>query len=47
MNSKKNLVLVTHYVIILEVTNSTVSSGEMVVTDKNFNVLAQQEISVN
>jgi|UniRef100_UPI00404AEC34 phosphohistidine phosphatase SixA len=46
-DSKKNLVLVTHYVIILEVTNSTVSSGEMVVTDKNFNVLAQQEISVN
>ena len=47
LDSKKNLVLVTHYVIILEVTNSTVSSGEMVVTDKNFNVLAQQEISVN
>ena len=46
-DSKKNLVLVTHYVIILEVTNSTVSSGEMVVTNKNFNVLAQQEISVN
>ena len=46
-DSKKNLVLVTHYVIILEVTNSTVSSGEMVVTDKNFNLLAQQEISVN
>ncbi len=46
-DSKKNLVLVTHYVIILEVTNSTVSSGEMLVTDKNFNVLAQQEISVN
>ena len=46
-DSKKNLVLVTHYVIILEVTNSTVSSGEMVVTDKNFNVLAQQEILFN
>jgi phosphohistidine phosphatase SixA len=43
-DGKKNLVLVTHYVIILEVTNFTVSSGEMVVTDKNFNVLAQQEI---
>ena len=46
-DSKKNLVLVTHYVIILELTNSTVSSGEMVVTDKNFNVLAQQEILFN
>ena len=46
-DGKKNLVLVTHYVIILEFTNSTVSSGEMVVTDKNFNVLAQQKISVN
>ena len=46
-DSKKNLVLVTHYVIILEVTNSTVSSGEMVVTDKNFNVLAQKKFPIN
>ena len=46
-DGKKNLVLVTHYITILEVTNSAVSSGEMVVTDKNFNVLGQQEISIN
>ena len=37
-----NLVLVTHYVIIQEVLNITSSSGEIIVTDKNFNVLARQ-----
>ena len=46
-NSSKNLVLITHYVTILEVTNTTVSSGEMVITDKNFNVLQRQKISIN
>jgi phosphohistidine phosphatase SixA len=37
-----NLVLVTHYVLIQEVLNITSSSGELIVTDKNFNVLARQ-----
>ena len=37
-----NLVLVTHYVLIQEVLNITSSSGEIIVTDKNFNVLARQ-----
>jgi phosphohistidine phosphatase SixA len=37
-----NLVLVTHYVLIQEVLNITASSGELIVTDKNFNVLARQ-----
>ena len=46
-NSSKNLVLITHYVTILEVTNTAVSSGEMVITDKNFNVLQRQKISIN
>jgi len=37
-----NLVLVTHYVLIQEVLNITSSSGELIVTDKNYNVLARQ-----
>ena len=37
-----NLVLVTHYVLIQEVLNITSSSGELIITDKNFNVLARQ-----
>ena len=35
----KNLVLVTHYSIITAVTNTVPSSGEIVITDKNFEVL--------
>ena len=37
-----NLVLVTHYVTIQEVLNITSSSGELIIADKNFNVLARQ-----
>ena len=36
----KNLVLITHYSIITAVTTAVPSSGEMVITDKNFKVLA-------
>ena len=35
-----NLVLVTHYVIITAVTDVTPSSGEIVIADKNFNILS-------
>jgi phosphohistidine phosphatase SixA len=35
----KNLVLITHYSIITAVTNAVPSSGEIVITDKDFNVL--------
>ena len=35
-----NLVLVTHYVIILAITGETTRSGEIVITDKNFKVLS-------
>ena len=41
----KNLILVTHYSIITAITNAVTGSGEMIVTDKKFNVLAN--ISVN
>ena len=45
-DGKKNLVLVTHYVTILEITNFAASSGEIVITDKNFNTLANQKIQI-
>ena len=35
-----NLVLVTHYVIITSLTNVAPRSGEIVIIDKNFNVLS-------
>jgi len=41
-NSDNNLVLVTHYVTIQEVLNISPSSGEIIISDKNFNVLARQ-----
>ena len=37
--SKKNLVLVTHYVVISEALNYAPSSGEIVISDKKFNVI--------
>ena len=36
-----NLVLVTHYVIILSITGETTRSGELVITNKNFKVLSK------
>ena len=38
-----NLILVTHYVIITAVTDTTPSSGEIVIIDKNFKVLSTIE----
>ena len=35
----KNLILVTHYSIITAITNAVPGSGEIVIIDKNFNVL--------
>tara|TARA_B100000614_G_C14439319_1_gene449541 strand:- start:366 stop:923 length:558 start_codon:yes stop_codon:yes gene_type:complete len=36
----KNLVLVTHYVIILAMTGETSSSGELIITDKDLKILS-------
>ena len=36
---KKNLILVTHYVVILETLDKAVSSGEIVISDKNLNFI--------
>ncbi len=35
----KNLVLVTHFVVISSILNIGVSSGEIIVSDKNFNII--------
>ena len=42
--SNKNLIFVTHYVLISEILNYGPSSGEIVVSDKNFNILGSLEI---
>ena len=38
-DSDKNLVLVTHYVVISSILNVGSSSGEIVITDKNLNII--------
>ena len=40
-NGKNNLIFVTHYVVILEILNLPVSSGEIIITDKNLNILGR------
>ncbi len=45
LKSKKNLILVTHYVFISEVLNYGPSSGEIVVSDKKFNIIGSLEIN--
>ena len=38
-NSDKNLVFVTHYVVISSILNIGTSSGEIIISDKNFNII--------
>ena len=35
----KNLILVTHYSVITAITNAAPSSGEIIISDKNLNVI--------
>jgi broad specificity phosphatase PhoE len=42
-NSKKNIVFVTHYVVISEILGTTAMPGEIIVTDKNFKVIGAIE----
>ena len=35
----QNLVFVTHYVVISEILNTSASSGEIIISDKNLNVI--------
>ncbi|MDC3145810.1 histidine phosphatase family protein, partial [Candidatus Pelagibacter sp.] len=37
--SNKNLILVTHYVVISSMLNTPASSGEIVVSDKNYEII--------
>ena len=46
-DGKGNLIFVTHYVVILEVLNLSVSSGEIVIADKDFKILTRQKTSNN
>ena len=43
--NNQNLIFVTHYVLISEVLNYAPSSGEIVVSDKNFNMIGSMEIN--
>ena len=43
--SDSNLILVTHYVVIYDLLNIAVSSGEMVITDKRLNIIGNLEIN--
>ena len=43
--SNKNLILVTHYVLISEILNYASSSGEIIVSDKDFNIIGSVEIN--
>ena len=43
--SNKNLIFVTHYVLISEILNYGPSSGEIVVSDKNFNIIGTIKIN--
>jgi phosphohistidine phosphatase SixA len=42
-NSKKNLVLITHFVVISETLSTGSVSGEIIVSDKNFNIISSIE----
>ena len=45
LKNNKNLVFITHYVLISEVLNYGPSSGEIVVSDKNFNMIGSVKIN--
>ena len=38
-NGEKNLIFVTHYVLISEVLDTYPASGEIVISDKNYNII--------
>ena len=46
-DGKDNLIFVTHYVVILEILGLSVSSGEIIVADKDFNILFRKKTSNN
>ena len=46
-NGDENLIFVTHYVVISELLNYNSSSGEIVISDQNYNVIGNLAISFN
>jgi len=41
LNSKNNIVLITHFVVISEILNISASSGEIIVSDREFNIIGR------
>ena len=46
-DGKKNLIFVTHYVVISELLNYSSNSGEIIVSDQNYNMIGNLAISFN
>lgn len=46
-DGKNNLIFVTHYVVISEILNISTSSGEIIVSDKDFNILGRKNTLIN
>ena len=46
-DGKKNLVFITHFVVISEVLNLSAYQAEIIISDINFNVLARKKIPIN
>ena len=46
-DGKKNLVFITHFVVISEVLNLSAYQAEIIISDINFNVLAREKIPIN
>ena len=44
-DGKSNLILVTHYVVILEMLNLGANSGEIIVTNKDYKTLGRIKIN--
>ena len=43
-DEKDNLIFVTHFVVISSLLNTSVSSGEIIITDKKLKILARKEV---
>ena len=43
--SEKNIILITHYVVILEMLDISVSSGEIIISNKNLELI--ESININ
>ena len=44
-NSNKNLILVTHYVVIQEILDVGVNSGEIIISDQNYEIIGRLQTS--